>query len=381
MYSVILFDIDGVMLSEERYFDASALTVHELLSGSSGLGLVVRGLPAYQPVPPETDIRTIRRVVFAEDRVLDTMKSAGVNANWDMVYLQFMAQWLHCLRQARQQDGVWSMIRALLAEPTWDAAWLARVGAQLRAAGLTIDPAWFADFCTVYGDCKHRAGMFAAMAAEMGQLLDVPADALTDRLHHVYDHGVSVFQAWYLGDAYNEGAATGKTGFVQQEIPLVPPAELAKLFAECQARGARLGVATGRPQIETDVPFSTFGWSAYFTPDHITTASRVRAAEQRFPDRRPLSKPNPFSYVRSWLGTTDEAALVQPLPLPKAVGDSILIVGDSVADWQAARAMGCHFAATLTGLTGERARATFEQLGCEYILDNVLELPKALRWE
>lgn len=31
MIKTILFDVDGVMLSEERYFDASALTVWEFL--------------------------------------------------------------------------------------------------------------------------------------------------------------------------------------------------------------------------------------------------------------------------------------------------------------------------------------------------------------
>ena len=30
----VIFDIDGVLLSEERYFDVSALTVWEILYGS-----------------------------------------------------------------------------------------------------------------------------------------------------------------------------------------------------------------------------------------------------------------------------------------------------------------------------------------------------------
>ena len=56
----------------------------------------------------------------------------------------------------------------------------------------------------------------------------------------------------------------------------------------------------------------------------------------------------------------------------------MLIVGDSVADLLAARRMGCRFAATLTGLTGEKARTKFEELGADYILEDVTRLPEAI---
>ena len=40
----VIFDIDGVLLSEERYFDVSALTVWEILYS-----------PAYMGLPGERD--------------------------------------------------------------------------------------------------------------------------------------------------------------------------------------------------------------------------------------------------------------------------------------------------------------------------------------
>ena len=40
----VIFDIDGVLLSEERYFDVSALTVWEILYS-----------PAYMGLPSERD--------------------------------------------------------------------------------------------------------------------------------------------------------------------------------------------------------------------------------------------------------------------------------------------------------------------------------------
>jgi phosphoglycolate phosphatase-like HAD superfamily hydrolase len=376
VYSTILFDIDGVMLSEERYFDASALTVYEMLCSDDWLGLRVDGLPDFTVQPDDEHIQHIRSTVFANDAVLDTMKSAGVNANWDMVYLQFMYQWYGLLREVSISKPHWRQVRDALDE-SWGHESIRAVGSILREHGCSIQPESFAAFSQRFGDCADRAAMFTKIEQWFAELFESEGQ-LADDLQTVYDLGVDVFQAWYLGDEYSAGPAVGKHGFVQQEIPLAAPESLAALFELCTKTGATLGVATGRPQIETEVPFHVYGWERHFPKNRITTASDVRQTEQRYPHLRPLSKPHPFSYVRSWLGTNAESALAQTLPLPTEVGQSILIVGDSVADWKAARSMGCHFAAVLTGLTGAQARQTFEQLGCEYILNNVLDLAQAL---
>ena len=39
----VIFDVDGVLLSEERYFDVSALTVWELLYSKDYMGLPLEG--------------------------------------------------------------------------------------------------------------------------------------------------------------------------------------------------------------------------------------------------------------------------------------------------------------------------------------------------
>ncbi len=377
VYSTILFDIDGVMLSEERYFDASALTIYEMLCSDDWLGLRVDGLPDFTVQPDDKQIRLIRSAVFSDDAVLDTMKSAGVNANWDMVYLQFMYQWYGLLREVSTSKEHWPQVRKALDEP-WGHESIRAVGAVLREHGCRIRAEAFAKFSQSFRDCTDRAAMFSRIEQWFAELFEHKGQ-LVNNLQTVYDLGVDVFQAWYLGDEYSNGPSVGKSGFVQQEIPLADPESLAALFEHCKQTGATLGVATGRPQIETEVPFHVYGWERHFPKNRITTASDVRQTEQRYPHLRPLSKPHPFSYVKSWLGADAESALSQSLPLPTEVGQRILIVGDSVADWKAARSMGCHFAAVLTGLTGAQARQTFEQLRCEYILDNVLDLAKVLR--
>jgi phosphoglycolate phosphatase-like HAD superfamily hydrolase len=375
MYAILLFDIDGVMLSEDRYFDASALTVHELLCSSRWLGLKASPLPDFAPDPPEPHIREIRRVVFDDDRVLNCMKSAGVNANWDMVYLQFMFQWLMILQQCKRDDAHWGNVRQKLIQP-WDDQVLSEVGVILADSAISPHFTHFGDFVREFASCTDRHAMFEHVRRTWAELLeqDVHHSGLAANLRLAYDIVVNTFQEWYLGDA-ETGEATGKLGFVNQEVPLVEPDAFANLLSAFVRRGVVLGIATGRPRRETELPLSALGWSRFFDSNRVTTATEVRQAEKRWPALRPLSKPNPFSYLRSWAGAAHEQDILNyDLPLPEHIAKQILIIGDSVADWQAARAIGCDFAAVLTGLTGQAARPEFERLGCTYIFDNVLEL-------
>lgn len=82
----ILFDVDGVFLSEERCFDVSALTVDELLHSENYLGL--------QPIKQYSDltddqIQQIRNEIFQNDKILNHFKSLGLNSNWDMLFIVF----------------------------------------------------------------------------------------------------------------------------------------------------------------------------------------------------------------------------------------------------------------------------------------------------
>lgn len=384
MIDTILFDVDGVLLSEEGYFDASALTVWELLVSPAYLGLSVQGLPPYTPTPDAAAIRSIRATVFDGDRVLDFMKQRGINANWDMVYLQFAAQLLRVI--TRGGEPVRQQIRrAGLVPAEWQAENLKHLAAGL---GLTqsstetdlavveqapdakaID---FAAFANWFSDCATKEALFAKLSAEFAhyRLNSVTSDERT-----LWEVLRQAFQAWYLGDAHFDGPPSGKSGFLQTEIPLVPVDGLRRMLDSFVQSGIRLGIATGRPRIETYVPLEELGWLSAFDNASITTATDVVDAEADWPEARPLAKPHPFAYLRSYLQTTDvDVVLSQSVPISSNLGQNVLVVGDSVADWMAARRAGFQFAAVLTGLTGEAARAKFEELGCDWILGDVLEL-------
>ena len=79
MINTILFDVDGVLLSEEHYFDAYALTVWELLISENYLGM---SPDQFKTNYTEEEIKANRELVFQNDKVLKFQKSRGLNANW-----------------------------------------------------------------------------------------------------------------------------------------------------------------------------------------------------------------------------------------------------------------------------------------------------------
>jgi phosphoglycolate phosphatase-like HAD superfamily hydrolase len=373
LIKTILFDVDGVILSEERYFDASALTVWELLHSKLYLGLPGA---EFTPAPDEPVIRRVRETVFAQDDVLNFIKSRGINSNWDMVFLTFSYQLIRLCERLLPVKG--NEIIALLTGQI-DREAIVRAGewAREHAPDFTPDYAAFtADFSKGSAQksellldlnriAKERCGMETEMFSRNSQLWILCQQA---------------FQEWYLGDGRvaasigRESLQKGKKGFLTDEIPIVDPAALREILLQLKARGYTLGIGTGRPTIETHVPLAELGLLDLFDPNRVVTATHVLEAETAFPEKAPLAKPDPFCYVKGLLGLDAPDAQVLAHKLPIENGDEVLIVGDSLADFLAARAIGCRFAATLTGLSGQAARAKFEQEKADFILNDVSEI-------
>jgi phosphoglycolate phosphatase-like HAD superfamily hydrolase len=370
MFKMVLFDVDGVMLSEERYFDASALTVYELINSPQYL----KGSDVFTPQPKEEEIRRIRKEVFADDEVLSFMKSRGINANWDMVFLQFSYQLVRALAEIHRQHAgfVEQIAREGITRET-----LRQVGEYLQGTAFAPD---YAGFVQAFQPSKAEKHELLLYLNDLLQRETGVKAQLFSRNSSLWVICQETFQEWYIGDELYEkttGEKTrqpGKKGFLKDEIAIIDPKAFADLLAGLKEKGVELGIATGRPQLETYVPLEELGVFPYFSPKRVTTASDVLRAEEEYPERAPLSKPQPFQYLRSYLGADTPLAEIMAHDLPLPDGQEILIVGDSVADFLAARALGCRFAATLTGLTGQEARGKFEELGADYILNDVLDL-------
>ncbi|CEH29962.1 phosphatase [Aneurinibacillus migulanus] len=368
MFRTILFDVDGVLLSEERYFDASALTVWEMLYSPKYVGI---GGDTFEPAPQEETIRRVRAEVFADDNVLDFVKTRGINANWDMVYLAFSYQLVLLLTELHKTKP--EEVRAILTSQIHREA-IAKVKKLAQGVDFTVDYAAFV------ADFEKSTVEKQALLVYLNEIVREKTGIETDifsRNSELWDLCQETFQEWYLGDrlvadsigrpSYQEG----KKGFLDDEIPIVEPAKMAEVLAELKNRGYDLGIGTGRPRIETIEPLKAMGLLQYFNPNRIVTASDVLDTEKRYPERAPLAKPQPYCYIKGMLGMDCHDDECFSLPLPIENGEEVLVVGDSVADYMAARSIGCKFAATLTGLTGQEARAKFEELQADYILDDM----------
>lgn len=376
MYKMILFDVDGVFLSEERCFDASALSIWELLYAPHFLAAEK---DRHTTQPGEEQIRFIRETVFDHDRVLDWMKSKGINSNWDMVFLGFSAQLLQLLKTLVPRHK--EKVERFLLEPITEES-LRSLAGWGEAEIASFRPS-FAAFPQLFKGkqaiSKHELlTYFNELASEW---FSIPVTQFS-RNSSLWELGYSVYQEWYLGaELYRQtegrdARESGKKGFLYQEIPLAQPEKIRKLLTGLREQGITIGIGTGRSFLETKVPFEQLDLFPLFAENHIATATDVIAAEEAYPEFAPLGKPEPYTYVKAYLGREAEISACLREALPLADGKQILIVGDSVADFLAARKMGCDFAATLTGLTGQAARAKFEELGADFILEDVTCLEK-----
>jgi phosphoglycolate phosphatase-like HAD superfamily hydrolase len=372
MIKTILFDVDGVLLSEEHYFDASALTVWELLISNNYLDLAPE---KFKTDYSEAEIKTIRETVFGKnDEVLKLMKSRGLNANWDMIYLSFTHQLIHLLSQIKEQEN--SRINGWLQEPI-NREVLLEIGSVLHNYSVNTD------FNLFVADFKRSTETKQELFNYLNQLAEEKLGVTTTifsgigALWSVCEH---ICQEWYVGDENVQNSTGrpsvqfGKQGFLANETTLAAKSDINALFTFLNKSGIKIGIGTGRPELETIQPFQHLDWLKHFDLNHIVTADDVLKAEKELAERRPLSKPDPFTYIMGLNGRDSSVRDCLNTHLPIENGEEVLVVGDSLADLLAARKMGCQFAAVLTGLSGKDARRDFEKHEADYILDNVLDL-------
>ncbi len=329
-YSAVIFDMDGVITSEQNYWDIAALSVYELLNDSLYFGRGNVGTEA------QARKKEIRADLFCGDRFIIAAKERGVNSNWDLAYLAFC----HLLCGKAPDE----MTRYVESSP-------------LTAFEL-----------------------YDEAAADAAALLDIPAEKAV-RGGELWLSVRDRFQEWYLGDELFErmmGAKSsrkGKSGMWQTEDPVVPLDKLTLLLETLTDAGLTLGIATGRNKFELTSPLRSWDCEKYFSPEHTVDYDYVTRGEERL--RRAgisarLTKPHPYMFLKAAYGTAyDDVMLCSGAYDASKLGE-VLIVGDAGSDILAAKAMGADFLAVLTGIGGERGRRYFEESGAEYILPNVL---------
>lgn len=366
----VIFDVDGVLLSEKRYFDVSALTLWEWYNSPFYMGLAQDEI---YPDLPEEKIDEVRAYYWKNDEILQWLKSHGINDNWDMVHAHlFVTLWL------------------MLEDYT------VRTGELLSLSFDTIQDVRLAG--------KTLKNIALPTAEQVLEILNyyVPVDAGKDAVYEYLEKGANTtevgrkiahyatlgsplwhlhqdcFQAWYFGDDLYQKiyertpVATGKSGFLNREEPLGTVEGILHMFQELKKRGYDIAIATGRSYWETRIPFETYGWLDEFDPLYISTSTDVKEAGELL--GLSLQKPHPFAYFLGAFGHYPEQYR-QYVENPDAFKKgTYYVVGDSLSDVWGAQKMGAIMIGTLTGLDGEAARAMFEREKAEYILDSVEQI-------
>lgn len=325
-YDTVIFDMDGVITSEQNYWNSAALTVWEYLKWNNGENIdTAEGMER---------LDEIRSTVFCNDELIGVLKGKGVNSNWDLGYVTVLIAWI-C--GGKNYGGDFSEVleyAKMLSDNILDEY---DVLAEKAAAQTGFDYDWM----------RRNNLMWTTMQ--------------------------DIFQEWFLGDKLNGRASVHgfKSGLLNREEPIVDKARLRELMRDLSVN-RRLCTGTGRPKTEMLCPLEDWGIKQYFAEDGLCNYNYVAAAEKRLGVT--LTKPHPYMFLKALYGTDYDDERLLNGDYDKSKTERTLIVGDAGADILAAKTMGADFCAVLTGINGVEARGYFEEMNAEYILDSVLDM-------
>jgi len=367
---LIIFDLDGVITSEEAYWDTAGLVIHELLY-SSRYWNIENTANAYQPVTTADASRAISRSILPE-AVIVGFKSRSVNSNWDTCYCGFCLYLIHLLTLVPDKDAL------LPLRPT-DDDWIAVFRVQLASVvdkgihNVNVLDAMNDPIFDGYSGLE----LIKHFDVYASQVLGTPVEGVFARYSPSWGFCENLFQEWYLGDELykrdygHASKQTGKHGCIHFEEPLLPIAKIRSTLEKLQQQGYTLGIATGRPGQEALVPLENYGLLSYFDAPHITTHAEIAKAEAKLATQGKLVslvKPHPYQFLLA----------ADPEYVQNSYSHRIrpfIVVGDTPSDIQGGRAVGAVTIAVLTGAKTPQARTILEQSKPDFIIADVTKLP------
>lgn len=367
--SFLIFDLDGVITSEQKYWNTARLTVWELITHPNYLGLThYFGETLTQPDLVLADSQqTINNAFIYE------LKRRAINSNWDLTYFVFCLHLAGLLQQFQQlRPKQWSQLRDkinLESSKQWHV-----LGQQLQ--GLDFDPT--VSNVTIDQFWQETTDLKGAAVTEyINQFYQTHLGLTLPEAHSgLWDLCYQNFQAWY----------EGRKGFILPDDETV--LDLARIKRTLQtlqdAKKYTLAIATGRPRNEVIEPLTTLGLLSYFDPQRIVTYDEVLDAESHLQPDQPslkLGKPHPFVLLKAIHLDVDPSVFCTEA-FQKRDRAYVAYIGDAASDIVAAQRSGCLAIGVLTGFTASRAQAEqvqmFTDLGCDCVIDSIQALPQVL---
>ena len=326
-YDTVIFDMDGVVTSEQAYWDAAALTVWEYLKWNKNEDINTKECME--------QVADIRKKVFCNDELITVCKGKGVNSNWDLAYVTMCIAWICGV----DEDDFTPVLEY----------------------AMSLSDNILDEYDEIAKQCSEKTGFDYEWLKRNGVMWKAMQD---------------IFQEWYLGDEIfrqeygREPKKSGKSGLLFKERPLIDINIIENVLSEL-SKVKRLCVATGRVYTEINQPITDWGIKKYFAKDGLSNYNHVVEAEQEL--KTTLTKPHPYTFLKAMCGTDYDNKRIINGDYDKSKLKTTLVVGDAGADILAAKAMGADFCAVLTGVSGKKARGYFEELNSEYILDSIAD--------
>lgn len=384
MKNLIIFDLDGVITSEEAYWDSAGLTLHELLYSPRYWN--VTGETHYRPAASAQESREVSRRTLPEWLIL-SFKARALNSNWDTCYAAVCLHLLDLLARLPERA-------TLLPLAPGDADWLAKFRARFAQANPAkswecehLHRRWRARHPFDQPAFRGATGLelFERMDTYAREVLNAHVEGAFSRSGPFWRFCQDLFQEWLLGDAlYTKAhghapAQAGKPGCIFFEEPLLPVQAVREALENLLKAGYTLGVASGRVYQEAAKPLEKYDLLRYFDKKYLGTYDRVTRGEKELRargDQTMLSKPHPFHFQAAvdWeqaLRNVD-GGTSGPLDIP------FIAVGDSTSDILSGQAAGALTVAVLSGARSSEARELLLKSRPDFVIEDMTRLPALL---
>jgi phosphoglycolate phosphatase-like HAD superfamily hydrolase len=352
---LLVFDLDGVITSEQKYWNTARLTVWEMLCQPHYLGLVEYfggGLTTPDLVLAQGE------AVISTDFITE-LKNRAVNSNWDLTFFVVSLQVVAILAQMNSVDLLVVQEEENLIEQLEAISYLCKKQSIDRSHNQQIIQRFWQESIDLKGAAvQDYVPIFAQQI--LGQNLGL------FRSHSaLWQLCYQNFQAWYEG---NKGYQ------LPDDETVLPVADIKQVLEKLTQR-YKLAIATGRPRSETIQPLTKLGLIKYFEADRIVTYDEVLTAEQLVNIK--LGKPHPFIVLKAIYPNVTDVELMQ---MSNNAHSRVAYVGDAASDVAAAKAAGCWSIGVLTGFGTdlEYKRQLLRKIGCDNTLKSILDLPHLL---
>ncbi len=343
MLELLIFDLDGVITSEKKYWNTARLTVWDIFSSNPFFTEVLNS--------PQLALRHGQSII--SDEFIGHIKKRAVNSNWDLTYFVVALDLISILDRVPHHHHLY--IRKDLS-----------VVEQLHMLATKVEKIAISDDPIVEKFWRQTRTMRGSQIAEYlipfsENILGVGIDKILD-LQQLWQECYRLFQAWY----------EGKRGFIlPDDETVLPPKIIKNILADLSSR-YDLAIATGRPRLEVTEPLTKLDLLHYFNPERIVTYDDVLLAQSQVDQK--LGKPHPFILRR---------AIDPKLPLLECIQENpkldllekVAYIGDAGSDVLAAKRISCLSIGVLTGFC---ETAILQELGCDIIVQDISTLPEIL---